>query len=231
MLSPKNAPIPYCLFLCTLLSLPLAAQQRQYTTHADADPEATALLDAIRHKYESYRSLEAHFRLKVELPDEPPRLEEGYLAQDGNKYRLEWADQLIISDGQSVWVWLKANEEVQINDADPEQTGEVWTPRELLRIYESEDFVYVLAGATRDGKRTLQAIEFKPLSRESEYSKVRLLVDKHTRDIARIITFHKDGTRLTLELQTLVPNKSFDQATFTFSRSLCPTCHYEDLRL
>ena len=231
MLSQNTALISLGILVGLLWTTALVAQERQYTSHADADPEATALLDAVRHKYESYRSLEARFKLTIEIPEEAPYEDEGYLAQEGDRYRLELSDQLIVSDGQSVWVWLKANEEVQINDADPEDEGEVWTPRDLLTIYESEDFVYVLAGTAREGKRTLQAIEFKPLDRDSEYSKVRLLVDKNTHDILRVTTFQKDGTRMTLDLLSLTPDRPLDASLFTFSKSLCPTCHYEDLRL
>lgn len=231
MLSQNTALLSLCTLVGLLWTTTLAAQERQYTSHADADPAATALLDAVREKYEAYHSLEARFKLTIEIPEEAPYEDEGYLAQAGDRYRLDLSDQLVVCDGQSVWVWLKANEEVQINDADPEDEGEVWTPRDLLTIYESEDFVYVLAGTAREGKRTLQAIEFKPLDRDSEYSKVRLLVDKNTHDIVRVTTFQKDGTRMTLELKTLTPNKQFDPSLFTFSKSLCPTCHYEDLRL
>lgn len=231
MMRPQNMTRSIVLCLMLGLTTMLQAQHTQFTTHQEADPEATAILEAVRKKYESFPAVEARFRLAIAIPDEAEQREEGYLAQWGDKYRLELSDQLVISDGQSVWVWLKANEEVQINDADPEEEGEVWTPRDLLRIYESEDFVYVLVGSSREGKRTLQAIEFKPLDRHSEYSKVRLLVDARTHDIVRVITFQKDGTRLTLELLELTPHAALDEQLFRFDKSLCPTCHYEDLRL
>ncbi|RMD72150.1 MAG: hypothetical protein D6818_06955, partial [Bacteroidetes bacterium] len=81
MLSQNTALLSLCTLVGLLWTTTLAAQERQYTSHADADPAATALLDAVREKYEAYHSLEARFKLTIEIPEEAPYEDEGYLAQ------------------------------------------------------------------------------------------------------------------------------------------------------
>ena len=220
-------------FLLTILfalGLTAIAQPRQdFTKSADSDPAAKAVLDKVKTKYEAYQTLEAEFTLTIEIPEQPKETQAGKLIQKGDQYRLDLQDQAVISDGQSVWLYLKKNQEVQINDAEPED-GESLSPKDLLRIYETEDFVYALTNEFVEDGRTVQQIEFKPLSDDSEYAKIRLTVDKSNSTVKRIETFAKDGARYTLEMDKFTPNKAYPASTFAWSKSECPDCYVEDLR-
>ena len=78
------------------------AQNNQYASAADSDPEARAVLDKLRKKYDSYHSMQAEFSLTIELPEQPAEIQQGTLSRQGEKYRLKMAQQEIISDGETL---------------------------------------------------------------------------------------------------------------------------------
>jgi outer membrane lipoprotein carrier protein len=203
----------------------------QYTKTADSDPAAKAILEKVKVKYEAYKSVEATFTLAIEIPDQPKEEQPGKLIQAGDKYRLELANQTLVCDGKSIWLYLKQNKEVQINNFDAEEEEAFLSPRDLLRIYEREDFVYVLSNEYTEGGKILQDIEFKPTDPNSEYSKMRLSVDKATSQIKRIKAFAKDGSRYTLTVGVFKSNQTYPASTFVWSKTECPDCYVEDLRI
>jgi outer membrane lipoprotein carrier protein len=215
-----------------LLSIPFVgfAQNNQYVKAADSDPAARKVLEKVKKKYDAYKTLEADFTLTLEFPEQPVEEQKGKLIQQGEKYRLTLASQSIISDGASVWLYLKDNQEVQINSVE-EDGEDILSPKDLLRVYEQEDYVYALTNEFVEDGKAVQQIEFKPVSDDSEYSKLRLTVDRNNQDILRIKAFAKDGSRFTLALNKMTPNKSFPAATFEWNKSECPDCYVEDLRI
>lgn len=215
-------------FVC-LVSLGFA----QNSIGVDAnDPKAKIILDEIKEKYESYKSLDVDFTLTIQFPEEDPEIQKGQISQQGDKYKLDLGNQSITSDGKSMWFHLKNRNEVQINDVDLEaEDDEMLSPQNLLRIYENNDFLYALVGEDiEDGKR-VQKIEFKPLDDDSEYFKMRLTIDKKSGEINRIKTFSKDGSRYVLQIDKMVPNKDFPSDYFSFDESKFPGMHVEDLRM
>lgn len=209
----------------------LFAQNGDFTSKADSDPKAKAILDKMRKKYEGYTSTEVEFSMVVELPEQPKALQKGKILQKGAKYRLDFNGQTIISDGKSLWVVLPKNKEVQINDVpDADEDDAILSPQSLFRIYEKPNFTYALLNEYTEAGKVLQEIEFKPLDRFSEYSKLRLTINKATSELVQIKGFAKDGSRYTFAIVRLTPNKPFPDTTFTFSKSAYPGYHIEDLR-
>jgi len=164
------------------------------------------------------------------LAEEEPEVQKGQFWQQGDKYRLDAETQTMVSDGETLWLHLKNNEEVQINDVD-EDDEELLSPQSFLKFYESEEFIYVLANEFPEKGVVVQQVEFKPLDEDSEYHKVRLTLNKKTNEMIRIKAFAKDGSRFTFELGKLIANPRLAGDTFQFLKSECPDCHWEDLRM
>jgi outer membrane lipoprotein-sorting protein len=197
-----------------------------------SDPEAKKILDKIRKKYEGYKSLEATFTLGIELPGQPKETQKGTISQDGDKFRLEMDDQIIVSDGKTTWVYLKKNNEVQINDADPKDTENGFlTPKDLLKRYQKGDYLYALTDKSTENGKLLSHIEFKPKDKKSEYSKLRVSIDESAGSVQIVKAFGKDGSRYTFSITKLTPNKKFDAGHFTFDAKKYPGVKVEDLRM
>ena len=209
----------------------LLAQENQYTKASDSDPEATAALNKIRKKYDAYQSLEADFRLEIAIPEMPGETQQGKLAKDGKKYRMELGSYGAISDGTAVWILLHNNKEVQINDLPGEDDPtSLLSPEAMLNFYDRGEYAYYLTTEMMEKGRLIQQIEFKPLDRYSDYSKLRLTLDKKKTEVVRIKVFSKDGANYTLWLDKLTPNKSFASNYFSFDKGQYTDYYVEDLR-
>lgn len=228
----------YSIFLLTLaLCASLWAQAQtpktkgQLTTAQESDPQAKAILDKLRKKYQSYQSLEQAFTLEIELPEQKKEVQQGKMAKQGKKYRVDLASQSIICDGAALWLVLHQNKEVQINNLpDPAQDETILSPEALFSFYEKGKFVYFLVNETTVAGKVAQEIEFKPLDKNSEYSKFRLTVEKATLNVLSMKAFGKDGSRYTLNLGALTPNKAFAAQHFSFDKAKYPGYRVEDLR-
>lgn len=218
----------WILFLALSISLASYAQTR---AGDQPDPQAKAVLDKLRSKYEGYSSLKLSFDLTLAFAEQPEEVQQGTLLRKGDSYRLELPQQAILSDGESLWIILHNNQEVQINNLPESPEESIMSPQALFSFYESGDFAYALVNETADEQgRVIQQIEFKPLDRTSEYSKVRLEIERNKLQPVRMLAFGKDGSRYVLEITDIKPNAAIPNGTFTFTESDYPDYYVEDLR-
>ena len=217
------------IFLLILTSSGLYAQKP--APAEQSDPEAKKVLDRVRKKYDGYKSLEAAFTLSSEVPDQPKDVQKGTIGQQGSKFRLDMDGQIIVSDGKVNWIYLKKNNEIQINNADPNDDNGFFTPKDLLRRHEKGDFRFAITDKVSEKNRVLTQIEFKPKDKSSEYAKLRVSIDEKTNTIESIKAFAKDGSRYTFLITRLTPNKTFSAGYFQLDPKQFPGVHVEDLRM
>ena len=219
------------LILIMSMSFSLMAQTKDsYTEASESDPRAQAILDKIRNKYEGYKTVQANFSLAIEIPEQDKIVQKGKMSQAGDNYRVEMQDQSIISNGTILWYHQINNNEVQINDVE-EDSEDMLSPKDLMKIYEKEDYVYALINEYSEKGKVIQQVEFKPTEENSEYIKIRLTIDKKKMEIARVKVFARDGSRYTFTLDEFTPNKTFPENYFVFDASKFPGIHVEDLRI
>ncbi len=195
-----------------------------------ADKEAKRILEKMRQQYESYDAVAADFTLTIEIPEMDKEVQEGKIIQKNEQYKLDLPDQAVICDGKVLWLHLKKNKEVQINDVEEEAT-DILSPKDLLRMYEKDDYYYALTNDDYEGKVAIQQIEFKPSDRDSEIAKLRLTINKSNMQVRRIQAFNKDGSRYTLEVTGFQTNPKVDANTFVFNKADYPGVRVEDLRM
>jgi len=218
--------------IAILIAICCVATTFAQTEKETSDPKAKAILEKMRTKYEAYKTVGADFTLTIEIPEEEKEVQSGTIAQSGDKYRVDLEHQAVYSDGTSLWLFMKNSNEVQINDVDDfDEEGEMLSPKDLLRIYEKEDFIYQLVNEDYENGVAIQQIEFKPTDRDSEYSKMRVTLDKKNMQIRRIKAFSKDGSRYTMEVKKFKPNSKYTSADFVFNPDDYPDIFVEDLRI
>ncbi len=223
--------VPLAGLLCLLLAAATLPAQPHQQVAEKSDPEAQKLLDRVRKKYEKHKTLEAEFALSIELPDQPKETQKGIIAQEGQKFRLDMSQQTIVSDGKTTWVYLKSDKEIQISNADPQGESGFMTPRELLSRYQRGDYLYAITDKSREGNKTLIHVEFKPVSRRSEYAKLRVSIDEQNLLVDRITAFGRDGSRFTFQITRFTPDKAFKAGYFHLDPKDYPGVRVEDLRM
>lgn len=219
------------LFACSLLLWASGAAAQTAAAPEKPDPEARKILDRVRKKYDGYKSLEAAFTLTIEVPGQSKEVQKGSVGQQGNQFRLDMEQQTIASDGKTTWVYLKKNNEIQINDTDPNDDNGFLTPKDLLRRYEKGDYLYAVVDKISEKGRVLTQIDFKPKDKNSEYFKLRVTIDEKAGTIESIKAFARDGSRYTFQVTRLSANKAFSADYFRLDPAKYPGVHVEDLRM
>lgn len=192
---------------------------------------AQEIIKKLRAKYGSYESLEADFSLEIDYGNGESEKQSGVLIQKGKQFRMDATSQAIYCDGVDLWIHLKENQEVQINSYDEEDESLNFSPSAVLSQYDNGEYEYALMGEIKENGTILQEIEFKPIDNDSEFSKIRLSVDKKKQELKKLKVFSKDGTRLSLEILDVKINLPYSENIFTFDKSKNPKVHIEDLRI
>ncbi len=215
-----------------LLVIGLSAQtDNQYLSAKDSDPAAKATLDQIRKKYDAYRTLDVDFNLEIELPEQEMESQRGTLQREGQKYHFLLASQEVISDGKALYFILHNNKEIQINELpEPGDDAGILSPESLFSFYDNDNFIAMLVDERTERGRVYQYIELKPTSAESEYSKLRVVVDRSAKTVQRLKAFGKDGSRYTFVVNSFKPNTALPASTFAFDKANYPGYYVEDLR-
>ncbi len=217
------------LFASFLLIGNVSAQTDAEKYVDENDPEATAIFQKVRAKYEGYESFKVDITTIIEVPEHPKSEEQGTLVLSGEKYNLDLPSHTYLSNGENLWVHYKDKKMVQINSIEEDEAS-LMTPNDLFKIYEREDFVYVLTNEYFDKKTTVQQIELKPTDRGTEYSKIRVNINKKTSEIKSIKVFFKDGIRYQIKVSNLTPDVGASTA-FSFDKKAFPNVKVEDLRI
>ena len=221
------------LFLLAMtFSVAAIAQNNQFATAEDSDPTATKILEAMKDQYLGYNSVEAAFTLTIEMPEEDAEIQKGSIQQQGDRYNLTMNDQHIISDGELLWYHQISSKLVQINSIDPDEASEeMFSPQNFLKFYEDGKFVAAPVTVAKEDGKAVRWIELKPVDSDSEYFKFRIALAIKKNDLQSIKAFSRDGSRFTLKVDKLVPNKKFTDQTFTFNADDYPGVDVEDLRV
>lgn len=225
---------PILLFFA-LLVLPatsLLAQGKQYVKTQDSDPEAVALLGDLRKKYDAYQTLEADFRLEIAFPGQAVESQKGTIKRQGDLVRFKLSDQEGIINTKAAYIIQHGNKEVMINNLPaPGEMNGMLTPQTLFSFYEGDNYVLALMGQEVISGRLLQSIELKPVDRNnSEFTKLRLLVDKKMKELVSVKAFTADGSSFTFHLDKTKGNVTLSPAIFEFKKTDFVGYHVEDLR-
>ena len=210
----------------------LLAQPSQYTSAADSDAEAVALVKKLRAKYDGFKTLKAAFRLDISLPGQPLESQEGTISRKGEQVRFKLGMQEGIITDEAAYLIQHGNKEVMISNLpeEGEQSG-VLTPQTLFSFYEGDGYVLSIRGEDVVEGRKVKIIELKPIDRNnSEFTKLRLLVDAAKQELVSVKAFTPDGANFTFYLDKTSGNVALAENTFVFDKKAFPGYYVEDLR-
>ena len=199
----------------------------QSTISESIDPEAKTILDGISSKMDSYESMKVDFTMEMMVPGQEYDIQDGYLLQQGDMFVFDIKTQSITTNKDAVYVYLKENNEIQINDPDFGEDGSLLSPAQMMRLYETEQFFYAIT----EVENSITKIEFKPEDEYSDYAKLRVAINTKTDQISKIEIFSKDGSKIILTIKEIQINLEVGHADFQFNVEDYPGAYIEDLRI
>lgn len=183
--------------------------------------KAKQILDQVSKKTKSYSSISLTYSLVHTSPDAKNDKASGTMLMKGNKYQLSILDNVLYCDGKNLWTHMVEEKEVVISTVDNDDSG-MMNPAKVLTMYE-KGFKYKFIQDRFEGNRAIYVIDLYPENLDkSEYSKVRLSIDKDKSQLWRAEYFAKDGNKYTITVNTFKVNEQIPDASFTFDKSKNP---------
>ncbi len=201
----------------------------QSSSVGKSDPAAKKILDQVSAKFKTYKSVVAHFSLKIENGDgKVLGTKSGIVSMKGSKYRISVSGQEIYSDGNNIWTYDNSANEVQITKFDG--SSNMITPQKMFTNFYDKDFLYKLNGESKQGKRTIQEIELTPVDKTKTFFKVLVGINKATQSIVSTKVFEKNGNKYTYTVAGMKTNTSLPDSLFVFDAAKYPKVEVVDLR-
>jgi outer membrane lipoprotein carrier protein len=190
------------------------------------DKVAEEILDGVSKKMQAFNTMRIEFTYIMENTAEKiNESKKGSIYIEKDKYRLYIAEQLVISDGVTVWTYFKEGNEVQINDVDPNYEN---TPMKMLTGY-NQNYRAKLIREMPKGGKTIQIVDLTPNKTQSFY-KIRLEIDKNAKMIVSSTIYDKNGSTYSYVVDKFHENPNIHPSRFTFNRAEFPGIIITDMR-
>lgn len=182
---------------------------------------AKEILDKVSQKTKSYSTINLTYSLVHTSPDGANDKTTGTMLMKGKKYKLSILDNVLYCDGTTLWTHMVEEKEVVVSKADNDDSG-MLNPSTVLTMYE-KGFKYKFIQDRFEGSRAIYVIDLYPENVEkSEYSKVRLSIDKDKSQLWKAEYFAKDGNKYTITINTFKVNEQIPDASFVFDKAKNP---------
>ncbi|WP_245586288.1 LolA family protein [Olivibacter sitiensis] len=191
---------------------------------------AQKLMQEVGQKYNGYSKLKLDFSLKVTDKKQQNTFGDdgvAFLDLKADKYKVDMADQTIISDGKSQWSILKEEREVQLTEVD--HNDQSISPANLFTFYD-KGFKSTLAKDEKLGATVLKVVDLSPMDTKRQYSKIRLRINNATKEIYDATVFDKSGSMYTYTIKKLQTAANIGNEVFTYDKSKYPQYELVDLR-
>lgn len=219
MMPQKWMLTPFVFFCALILHAQDASQEK-----------AGKLLDAFSEKAKTYHTLKAGFRFhQMGYDQNISQSYDGTLFLKGDMFKVVLPEIIIYSDGETVWQYLTAVNEVTITEK--EDDGSILSdPRRIFTLYQ-EDFKYRLRETDKNGDKNTAEVDLFPRDiAGSDYSRIRLTLDTSGLALRSVKYFGKDGIHYQIDLRHLTTDTTFSRAFFTFDRDNHPEAEIIDMR-
>lgn len=174
-----------------------------------ADKANQLLVQSINY-LKKMESMEVIFVINVhDATDKQLGTQQGLAKVKKNKYEIMLGDQHVFSDGQTVWVYNKMLNEVQV-DNYAKKKGSMFDVENLLNGgLEVKLFKSKLNGSTIINGVKYQELEMTPVDKTTPFFKALLWIDEKSSQIKQAKIFDKRGTRFVYIMQKFTKNPSF----------------------
>ncbi len=193
------------------------------------DPMAEEILNAVGKKHKKMPGFIATFSHDSETNSgKVVGNVKGEIKVTGSKYVLTSGQTTLICDGKTVWSADRKIKEVNISDYEPEPDD--ITPERIYTFYQ-KGFKYIFMGEVKVKGKIWQTIDLEPENIKKEVVKIRLFIDKSSRNIMKWIVFERGSNdREVFEIEEFKVLQTVNNSDFTFNKKQFPGFKVVDLR-
>lgn len=191
--------------------------------------EAQAILDQAAQAYEQSNGIKANFAIHSVVPQHNiSESFEGVINMKGDKFKLETPDMITWYNGETQWVYLMRNEEVNVSTPSGDEL-QLTNPAVLLRQYKKGFAVQYKGTSTTRQAKSAYDITLTP-KKKSDIQQVDLQIEKVSHIPAAITITDKNGATVSIHISKWETSKNQADSFFSFNESDYPDAEVIDLR-
>lgn len=180
---------------------------------------AKQILAELSEEAKSYKTMTIDFKLSIKSAD-LNESQTGKAYTKGTKYYYSTDEREVMSDGETVWTFMKDDNECYIDEAK-EVSGD-FNPSEIMTIWD-KNFNYQYIKEEKVGETTLHELKLFPKDpKNSKYHTVILKVNRDKKQVSKVIIKTKDGVTLLFNISKLVPNQDVSESKFKWDKTKHP---------
>ncbi len=211
--------IPIILFLCSSHFLPIFSQNNSILQ----DPAAEIYLDALAKLFSPEKTCQIEFKYEIESKMDGSKVNDyGSVIIKGQKYKLKLEDGESYYNGEKLWIYNKEAGEVYVSIPDKSNSEPMLiNPFRLLSKYK-EYYKYQLTGESNKDGIIFVNIELYPKVLETDYSIIKLTINKKTNTLFILELQQKKGTVYKIYVNEIIPMLKVDDSAFSWDVTANP---------
>lgn len=191
--------------------------------------EAQAILDQAAQAYEQSNGIKANFAIHSVVPQQNiSESFEGVINMKGDKFKLETPDMITWYNGETQWIYLMRNEEVNVSTPSGDEL-QLTNPTVLLWQYKKGFAVQYKGTSTTRQAKSAYDITLTP-KKKSDIQQVDLQIEKVSHIPAAITITDKNGATVSIHISKWETGKNQADSFFSFNESDYPDAEVIDLR-
>lgn len=171
-----------------------------------------SVIDRVRARYEASSGIEARFEQVTTLFDESDRLT-GRIWLQGEKYRLETGSRTVVADGETVWVFDRAENQVIVSDFVEDET--TFSITGFLYRFDERWRVTGEAASTQGAER-VRIATVVPIDPDDWFSRVIVTVRERDAMVTRLEVVDASDVTMIFDLRNVV-ERPLEPGLFRFS--------------
>lgn len=216
-------------FRPVLLTLMAAAVMPALSAQKNTDGGATEIMRQLSAKYQTFRSMNFQYTLKIGQDNKTQETYQGTLTVAGDKYNNHAGNgTTLICDGQSLWNYDSENNEVAVYEYDGEDSYSLFSPQKFLADWEKMFRAKLIRDEYVKGRQNT-LIDMTPKTAQSYY-KVRLFVDRAAQQVLQAVVYDKNSMTYTFCIEQFRADVKADPSLFVFDASKHPGIEVVDMR-
>lgn len=194
---------------------------------AQSDKDADELLASVIEKTSSYENFMANLSYTmVNVDMDIDEKKSGVIYVEGDSYRIEMEGQIIISDGTTIWTYLKDSEEVMVSNVSDNE--ESISPTQILTTY-NDSYRAKFNNDKKYKNANIKEIVLKP-NDKNNFEKMSVIVNCNKLSLENFSVYDSNGNVFTYHIIDLKPNLELPEDTFTFNYKKHPDVEVIDMR-
>jgi outer membrane lipoprotein-sorting protein len=187
------------------------------------DPAAEPYLNEVANFFNREKAFQVEFKYEIYSKTEDARVVDyGSIIIKNEKYKLKTEDTQVFYNGQRMWSYTPANEEVYISEPDKNNMDELMSnPFRLLTNFK-ENYKYQYKGEVNIKGRNYHQIDLYPVDLKVNYSIIHLVIDKMSKKLYSFILQQKNGIDISVFVMDIIENLTINDSTFEWNSSEYP---------